>query len=432
MNKEQVLEKFFNNEISPKFLHKFKQKTPNGNIVSGWISKQRGKYLSSMVLTEIQTPTDVIRCNRFIRGMPKQHYYDEEDWSLQKNHDFTLYFCDEKLDGTCLILYALYDNEDNLIEIVPRTRGMAVASNHVLSLYNLIDKAQIENFFSYPHNYDYCLFFELYGILNRHEITDYRHYIDIKLIGASFENEILHRNELKGIAYNYHFGVPDQLFSIYYYRNEWKIKPEISRLYPYYSGNISFENKYSSLGDCINALSDIIEDINNNYKKKNKHIAIEGVVINGKNNDGDQRYIKIKPPSVFERAKLGNGIPSFAIRKEVFKYFDEYGVVKVKEIYNIDQLHFLQFVVDNLKEEFPEDIVESKKTEKKINNIFFDIWENKTPDLTIQKIAQNLADEYPKEEIGNIMRIFAKEYPEFKNKSGQIYSVLTHLVKNGD
>ena len=60
MNKEQVLEKFFNNEISPKFLHKFKQKTPNGNIVSGWISKQRGKYLSSMVLTEIQTPTDVI------------------------------------------------------------------------------------------------------------------------------------------------------------------------------------------------------------------------------------------------------------------------------------------------------------------------------------------------------------------------------------
>ena len=57
---------------------------------------------------------------------------------------------------------------------------------------------------------------------------------------------------------------------------------------------ISFENKYFLLGDCIKALSDIIEDINNNYKEKNKHIAIEGVVINGKNNDGGQRYIKIK------------------------------------------------------------------------------------------------------------------------------------------
>lgn len=432
MDKKQILEKFFNNEISPKSLRKFKQKTPKGNFVSGWINLEPGEYLSSMILTKIETKDQVIRCNRFIRGMPKQHYYDKELWDLEKNEDFTIYYCDEKLDGTCLILYTLYDDKDNLIEIVPRTRGMAVAANHILDLYNLVDQAQIEEFYNYPHNYDTSLFFELHGILNRHEITNHKYYIDISLIGASCDREVLPYKEVLSIAYHHHFETPDRLFELCFYNGHWSIWPVSSRLYPYYTKNLEMDNKFETLSDCIEGLTNIIEGINNNYKEKNNHIAIEGVVINGLDPNGNQRYVKIKPWSVLRMAKLGNGIPQFAIRKEVYKYFDEYGPIKVKEIYNEDKLHFVKFVQENLKEEFPEEFVEKPKTVKKINNVFFSVWEAKMPSLNIHQIAENLATQYSDKDISEVMRIFAREYPAFKNKSRQIYSILTYLIKDGD
>lgn len=429
MNKKQIIEKYFDNKISPKSLHKFKNKTPQGNFVSGWLCREPGEFLSSMLLTEIQTKNKTIKCERFLRGMPKQHYYDQQTWSLDETTNFSLYHCLEKVDGTCLMLYTIYDEEENLIEIVPRTRGMAVASNHILEMFKLIDSAQIEDFYKYPHNLDVVLMFELYGILNRHEITDYRHYIDIVLIGATEYNKVFDYTEVRSIAFRHHFLMPDFLFSILFADNKWSISPEISKLYPYYAKKEYFDKKYSSLSDCISGLGEIIEIINNNYQEKNGHVAIEGVVINGLTEDGTQRYVKIKPLSILKMARLGNGIPRYAIRKEVYKYFDEYGVVKVTEIYNNDKLHFMKFVKKNLLEEFPIKIVDSAKTSKKINNIFFEIWENKTPDLNVQKIAQELAEKYSDKPKSEIMKIFATEYPSFKKKSRQVYSILNYLVK---
>ena len=146
-----------------------------------------------------------------------------------------------------MILYALYDDEDNLIEIVPRTRGMPVAQKRIIKMFDLIDKAQIEDFYHYPHNYDYSLMFEMFGILNRHEISYYQNYIDIKFIGATFEDKVCDRKEYLKIAYEYHFNIPSLLFEIVYYSNAWKIYPSKSKLFPYYINKDIFENKYTSL-----------------------------------------------------------------------------------------------------------------------------------------------------------------------------------------
>lgn len=427
MEKEKIIKKYFNDSIKSKDLYRFQQETPQGNIVYGWISKSPGKFLSSMVLTKIETTNKTIECERFIRGMPKQHYYDENTWALKEEGDFLLYRCYEKIDGTCLMFYVLYDDEDNLIEIVPRTRGMAVAGKHILDMYRLVDDAQIKDFYSYPHNYDTVLMFELYGILNRHEISYYDSYINIKLIGATEDKNVLLLKDVLRIAYAYHFETPSLLFELYSYYDDWRIKPLISRLFPYYLDKDFFEDKtFKSLEDCIEHLKQGMEDINQNYEKQRNKIAFEGVVINGSDEDGNQRYIKIKPYSIFERAKLGNGIPSHAIRKEVYKYFDEYGITEVKEIYNRDKFHFILFVQNNLLEEFPEDYVQSTKTVKKINNIFFDIWEQKTPSLTIQNVCQELTEKYPDKNLSETMKIFAKEYPSLKNKSRMVYSVLSY------
>lgn len=429
MKKSEVIEKFFNNSIKEKNLIPFKDKTPMGNYVSGWICKQEGQYLSSMLLETIKTKDKVIKCNRFIKGMPKQHYYSNKNWSLFEDSDFTVYYCHEKLDGTCLILYALYDEDDQLIEIVPRTRGMAVAASNIIDMYNMIDKAQIEQFYSYPHNLDYILMFELYGILNRHEIVYNKNYIDINLIGATIEDRVLDYKEVLVLSFKYYFEMPDRLFEIVFFKDQWSIHPQPSRLYPYYIDEDYFlDKKYDSLEACIHALSDAIEIVNQNYKEKNGHIALEGLVINGFNQNKGQRYVKIKPESVLKIMKLGNGIPRYAIRKEVYKYFDEYGAIEVKNIYEKDKLHYLQFVKEKLLEEFPENLVNSSKTSKKISNVFFDIWESKTPSLTVQNVAQELASKYSGQQISDVMKTFAKEYPSLKNRAGEIYSVLKHLL----
>ena len=429
MNKDYVLKEYFENKVDSKSLRGFKQKTPQGNFVSGWICLQPGEYFSSILLTEIQIKDKIISCNRFLRGMPKQHYFDKNHWSLREQDNFNLYSCYEKIDGTCLMTYALYDEEDNLIEIVPRTRGMAVAANHIVDMFRLIDQAQIEKFYSFPHNYDYVLMFELYGILNRHEITYHQYYIDIRLIGASIDNEIVNKHELISIAFNNDFMLPDLLFELYSYDNIWSINPVRSRLFPYYIDEDVFKKKYDSIEECINALTEIIEDINNNYKERNSHVAVEGVVINGFDEFGTQRYVKLKPKSILKMARMGNGIPSYAIRKEVYKYFDEYGIIKIKNIYNEDKHHFLRFVQKQLLEEFDKKYVTNSKTVKKITNIFFTVWEKNTPDLNIQEICQELAEKYSDKDISDIMRIFSKEYPSMKNKSKTVYSILKHLVR---
>ena len=430
--KKEIAKKYFNNKVHHKELKKFKQKTPKGNFVIGYLCLQQNDYLSSMVLLEVYNSNNECISNtpRFIRGMPKQHYYNKGGWAIKEEGSFVSHACYEKLDGTCILFYTLYDKDDNLIEIVPRTRGMAVASNHVVDMLKLVDQAQIKEFYSYPHNYDYILMFELYGILNRHEITYHKYYINLCLTGVTLEEEVLDKNSVLSIAYNNHFETPDLLFELCCFDGKWHIYGLPSRIYPYYWNDKSIKIKeYNSLEECIEGLADVMEIINNNYKAVNNHIAIEGVVINSFTDDDKQRYVKVKPESVFKLAKLGNGIPKYAIRKECYKYFDEYGLDQIKVLYNQDKLHYLKFIQRNLLEEFPENLVMSGKTAKKIDIVFFDLWEKRTSDVSIQNVCQELGDKYSDMKISEVMRIFAREYPQYKKQSRTVYSILKYIIK---
>ena len=77
--KKEIIDKYFDGQIKPKDLRKFKQKTPEGNFVSGYLCTQKGPFLSSMVLLDVEVVKEGyhITQHRFIRGMPKQHYYDK-------------------------------------------------------------------------------------------------------------------------------------------------------------------------------------------------------------------------------------------------------------------------------------------------------------------------------------------------------------------
>ena len=97
--------------------------------------------------------------------------------------------------------------------------------------------------------------------------------------------------------------------------------------------------------------------------------------------------------------------------------------------HNDDKFHYLKYIQKNLLEEFPENLVLSGKTSKKIERVFFDLWEKKTPNTSIQNICQELGDKYSDKSISEVMRIFAKEYPQYKQKSRTVYSVLKYIIK---
>ena len=135
---------------------------------------------------------------QFVQGFPKINYWDSRH--QLKSEGKIHYFCNEKLDGTCLAIFPLKDENGKVIELVAKTRGKAVADEHILEMYSLVDKKAILDYFDeYSKDETDVLFFELYGTLNRHEIAHMDTYIDIKLIGIYKDGKFLNGNEIQSL-----------------------------------------------------------------------------------------------------------------------------------------------------------------------------------------------------------------------------------------
>ena len=51
--KQQYCIKYFENKIKPKHLKKFETKTPQKNIITGYINKKSNQYLGSLIITQV-------------------------------------------------------------------------------------------------------------------------------------------------------------------------------------------------------------------------------------------------------------------------------------------------------------------------------------------------------------------------------------------
>ena len=207
--------KYFN-KCKAKYLRRFSEETPEGNCIKGWICHKPNRYLGSLLIDEVNGE----KHEQYVQSMPKIEYFnDERDICLDSEicgvvlNDAIAY---EKLDGSCLILYPLLWEDGKIMEIVPKTRGRAVADSHFIELFNKIDKSPIYEYYADNKG---ILFFELYGILNQHEIIHYQTGADIVLIGAYEENqdgdfEFAIPYRLWMLAMRYNFKQPDEMFKI--------------------------------------------------------------------------------------------------------------------------------------------------------------------------------------------------------------------------
>lgn len=428
--KEKLCEKYFENNIKPKHLRKFESKTPKGNLIEGYISKKPNKHLGSMVITHITEKNGKsYDTEQFVQSFPKIHYWDERRYRLKEDDESIIYHCQEKLDGTCLIIYSLNDENGNSIELVPKTRGKAVADEHVLEMFKLVDKKAIEEFYKDNlHNND-TLMFELYGILNRHDIPHMETYIDIRLIGAYVDETFLNYISLKCNAELENFQTPDTIFTIekYPFENSFSIKwCGLNQKLKNYE--ISTEDTFPTLYDAVQEIKSLLEKINKQYIKQNNRRAIEGVVINGEHFKSGQMYLKIKPKDIEIEAKNLDSVPRRFILKEIQKYFDEYGS-EVHEIYQKDETHYIDYVNRQLSEEFSYEQIHDPRTRRRIKKVFMEVWDSKIPPVSLQNICEELVRQNPDATVQELLKIFAKTYPSKKKDSRFVYQILSAMFK---
>ena len=412
VNLDLICKTVFKDKVKVKDLREFEETTPNGNQIQGYISTKPNHFLGSCVITALNNE----HCNQFIQSMPKIHYYQHHTDISKTNENIS--FCYEKLDGTCLILYPLKNKNGEIIEIIPKTRGRAVADAHFIELYEKIDKKPIQKYYE---NHDGILIFELYGILNQHEIIHYDTGIDIRLI-AIYENNQFINNINK--AKNYGFKLPDCLFKFNCeYRDEegfyFTLEPS-SIKYKIYQ-NLHDITHYKNGEELNNALIAYLEDLNKNFYELNGRLAIEGVVINTVDSKGFKKWLKVKPREIMNKHRSEHGIPKKDITKECLKYFDEYGS-QVKEIYESDKKHHTEYLHRMLNEEYSEDMI--LKSKNKIEKIFMQIWDNKQVPTSIHNICDELINDYGDKGITYCMRMFSELYPMKKKDARMVYSTL--------
>lgn len=405
MEINHIIETYFDNKVKKKDLYQFKQKTKKGNIIEGYICRKPNEYLGSMFIEKVNNEDNP----QFIHSMPKIHYYSKKIEGIETEE----IIFHEKLDGSCIIYYPLYQDGE-VIEVIPKTRNTVIADDFI---FNLLKKAITYPIEKIVKEYDIVLMFELYGVLNQHEIYNPDAYCSLTLIGGYSinTNQMYSNSMLDSFAEKYNLKRPRHLITVHGFRGVYFITFISPYLQIYYRNDrISM---HTSLSEVIQKIKKILSQVNQESYNINGFALTEGVVANMQKQIGG--YLKVKPEEIELKHK---GIPTIEIKKEVRKYWDEYGS-KIEAIYKQDKKHYLNYVKENLAEDFPIDIVESNKTEKRIEKIFFAIWDAKTVPIGIQEIARTLCEENPELSLPEIMNIFSQQYPQKKNQARMVYSI---------
>ena len=132
-----------------------------------------------------------------------------------------------------------------------------------------------------------------------------------------------------------------------------------------------------------------------------------------------------KAPSSSHKDKV---IMESSIKKEVLKYFDEYGS-EVLTLYNNNENHHTEYIYQMLEEEFSRKVIDEYAD--KIEEIFMELW-NKRVHENINTISDDLIDEYANWGIDYCMNVFDKKYPMKRDESDKLYALLEEkMLKYG-
>ena len=428
LTKKQIAEKYFNG-MGSKHLMEFKTTTPGKNKIEGYICKKHNYFLGSLFITFVNGK----ETGQFVQGFPKIHYPEPKNKYYTYEVDSASLPLYEKLDGSNIVFYELKNELGNVIEIIPKSRGLPVADSKLRHMLKMVDTSIINYLFKEFNAASIAV--ELFGVRNQHEIYYYKTYLDIALLGIyNNEGDWIEPKQLDKLK---NLITRPQLFFTIHKTNDGymlEVNGEVWRFHKHYpkwsEENHKTYSKAETIYEVFNAAKAFMQYVNEEYFKEQKHIFTEGAVALGFNEELHDFYTKIKPKDIEEKHRQSDRVPVKSIRKEVYKYFDEYGD-QVREIYLENKNHYFDYIVDQLKEEYTDEQI--NKSAKKIESVFFDYWNDISIPESLQKICEQIVMDNPGCETGQLMSIFARHHPEKKKMAKDIFKhmdAINHRLGN--
>ena len=254
---DEVLDLFRSNKTYP-----FDEITLGGNHIRGELLLTHDEFHGSLLITECNSFSTL----QFVQGFPKMYYYEHqiiEDKNIIIN---------EKLDGTCICIYKLYDKNNEVLEYVPKSRQKAILDKHFIEMYNLCDRRNIDKM---GENID-TLYFELYGMLNQHTISYYKTYIDLALLGAYTGKHFLNDKEVTELSEQIQIKKAEQLGIIHLLEDEYKLELTDK----YYEETGEYNNKTGkTIDEILKYLKEYLDMINKINLAEKKKVRYERVVL---------------------------------------------------------------------------------------------------------------------------------------------------------
>lgn len=400
-------------DTSEKNTKAFTLETPGGNVVKGFICKNRKFNMGSLI---IDTVND-IETGQYVQGMPKISYMDRNTPFIKNPAAF------RKADGSNMLLFPLIVKGE-VIEVLEKTRGTPTVDKKLKQLNAEIIE---DKWISAVEEEKKSFAFELYGAMNPHEIN-YQFLgkeLEMDLIAVLEQGRSLPVYEMNEIAKK--FNIPLMDLDFIFNDTTAIVSRSLEALVgPYLPEEhliraCSFEELYQEMAV-------FYEKINMNYQTQEKAggIIVEGSVWHLRMSENENYMMKNKAISVREgHIKQACGIPALVIRKAILKSKDDGMDIEDKEIWN----KVFDYVKEELGEEFPEQMIDDKRTKDKFKSEITKMTRKMEVTGNLQEMADKVHEEVGVDaDTSDKMRCFAELYPDMKRMSGKMYQTFSQVV----
>ena len=414
MEKEKASELF---GVSSKNVNKFTETTPEGNDLTGFICKSRGSNMGAMIIDTVNGH----ETHQFVRGMPKLHYLTDRD-TIDSN-PYVL----SKLDGTNIVAYPLMVNPDQgTKEVLFKTRLMPHAKDGWMQKINQVFTDKMwKAVMDKQHSFSY----ELYGVHNRHE-AQYQHLdipeLNMDLLCVLEQGKSLPFPEVIQLANKYKIKTVMQAAMISDMGTEIMalFNPQYQRIYEDYFPIDDDVIVQPTMVDMYHAMENFFEKMNMKFQDIHKGgIITEGSVWHY--GEEENHMIKCKAMSVREgHIKQACGIPHHDIKKAIVKADENLE----EDLATIKQDTLMDFIKDELLEEYSKEMVEDERVKQKAMSILGKYLRKVEIDEEMEQIIARIHNEIGEEATpADKMRVFAELYPNMRNKSSKVYQALVQM-----
>lgn len=404
--------------VSGSNIKHFRTVTPeNGYELEGWINKTRGTNLGSLIINTV----DGVQTDQFVRGMPKIAYFSKQytEGLDEPANIIPLH----KEDGTNIVAFPLMGKEGTCREVLYKSRGLPNLDKQFHSKVKTLEndkllKAVSENNLSYS--------FELYGSMNSHEVNYTLFDIELRmdLLTILDQGKSLPYTDMLDHAKKYGLNPVMRAFTVEWWADENRYHapltmPFIDRFEEYLPDVVIPHG--CDIYTLYKSMEYYFERLNMTYQDKVKAgIATEGSVWHY--GETLNHMLKCKATSVRECHILSAcGVPHQDIKKALFKAEENIDSDLAMVPVNI----VVDYVKDELGEEYPEKMVQDARTEQKIRATLGKHIRKVEITEEIEQIVERIHQEIDITAApADKMRVFAQLYPNNKSMGGKVYQAI--------